>query len=240
MTHKNIAIIGSSGAIGSQLVEQLHKSYPLATIHAFSRIKNKENTDHITYYALDYSSEANIQEAADNAAQLDPLDLVVITTGTLHKNDIMPEKSIQDLSKENLTYIYYVNTILPSLIGKYFLPKFDKQAPGIFSALSARVGSICDNKLGGWYSYRASKAALNMIMKNFSIEMKRTHKNLIIAGLHPGTVDSNLSAPFQSRVPKDKLFSPTFSAQSLIAVLNKLTIVDSGKCFAWDGKEIEP
>ena len=110
----------------------------------------------------------------------------------------------------------------------------------IFAALSARVGSISDNQLGGWYSYRASKAALNMIIKNIAIEISRVNKKAIIVGLHPGTVDSNLSKPFQGNVPYGKLFTPEYSTQKLVEVLKSLTSKQSGKCFAWDGKEILP
>jgi NAD(P)-dependent dehydrogenase (short-subunit alcohol dehydrogenase family) len=116
----------------------------------------------------------------------------------------------------------------------------NKKKRSIFTALSARVGSISDNQLGGWYSYRASKSALNMILKNAAIETNRSNKKAIIVGLHPGTVESNLSDPFKKNVPEGKLFTPDYSAQKLLAVLSSLTIEQSGKCFAWDGKEIFP
>ena len=151
----------------------------------------------------------------------------------------MPEKSISQLSFENFNRTILINTILPAMIGKYFIPKLNKNSKSVFAVLSARVGSISDNRIGGWYSYRSSKAALNMIIKNFSIEVKRRNKNAIIVGLHPGTVNSNLSKPFQGNVEKNKLFEPTFSAGKLVGVIQNLSGVDSGKCIAWDGKEIE-
>ena len=126
------------------------------------------------------------------------------------------------------------------MIAKYFLPKLNREKRSIFAALSARVGSISDNQLGGWYSYRASKAALNMVIKNIAIEISRFNKKAIIVGLHPGTVDSNLSKPFQVNVPYGKLFTPEFSTQKLVEVLRSLTSKQSGKCFAWDGQEILP
>jgi NAD(P)-dependent dehydrogenase (short-subunit alcohol dehydrogenase family) len=115
-----------------------------------------------------------------------------------------------------------------------------KDRPSVFAALSARVSSISDNRLGGWHSYRASKAALNMIIKGAAIETARTHKKAAVVGLHPGTVDSALSKPFQARVPEGKLFSPEFSAEALINVVENLQAKDTGKLFAWDGQEILP
>jgi NAD(P)-dependent dehydrogenase (short-subunit alcohol dehydrogenase family) len=106
--------------------------------------------------------------------------------------------------------------------------------------LSARIGSISDNRAGGWYSYRASKAALNMIVKTASIELKRKNKAATLIGLHPGTVDTNLSSPFQNMVPKSQLFTAQQSAQKLLKVINEKSREDTGKCFAHDGKEITP
>ncbi len=226
---KNIAIIGASGAIGSAFTTLLSKKYPSASLFAFSR-----NGEH----QIDYSSEDSIAEAAELATKEKPLDLVIVANGILHDVEIMPEKSLRDLSAENFHRIFEVNTIVPALISKYFLPKLNTDQSSIFAALSARVGSISDNQLGGWYAYRASKAALNMIIKNASIEIGRRNKRAIIIGLHPGTVDSNLSKPFQSNVAKGKLFTPEYSAAKLLDVLANLTPEQTGKFFAWDGKEI--
>ena len=133
-----------------------------------------------------------------------------------------------------------VNTIGPTLVGKYFIPFLRKDARSVFAFLSARVGSISDNKLGGWYSYRASKTALNQIIKNFSIEVKRSNINAIFVGLQPGTVKSYLSKPFEKNVKADKLFTPDYSAEKLLDVISNLTNEDSGKVYAWDGEEIGP
>ena len=131
-----------------------------------------------------------------------------------------------------------VSLIGPALVAQAFLPKLAKNKKTIFAALSARVGSISDNRLGGWHSYRASKAALNMLIKNFSIEVARKNKQAIIVGLHPGTVDSRLSKPFQKNVKPEHLFSADYSAKKLLQVIDQLTVKDSGGCFAWDGKKI--
>jgi len=169
-----------------------------------------------------------------------PLDLVIVANGILHDGELMPEKSLRDLSQEKFQHVFEVNTITPALIAKHFLPKLNKQQTSIFAALSARVGSISDNRLGGWYSYRASKAALNMVIKTASIEVKRRNKHAIIVGLHPGTVDSNLSKPFQRNVPEGDLFTPEYSANKLLDVLDNLTLEQTGKCFAFDGTEVYP
>ena len=115
----------------------------------------------------------------------------------------------------------------------------DSKNPSVFSFLSARVGSISDNKLGGWHAYRASKASLNMLIKNFAIELARTNKLAKVIGLHPGTVDTELSKPFQKNVPDNKLFTPQFSADAMINVVDGLKEDDSGSVFAFDGSKIE-
>jgi NAD(P)-dependent dehydrogenase (short-subunit alcohol dehydrogenase family) len=228
---QNIAILGASGAIGSAFVNLLSKTYPNASLFAFSR-----NGEH----GIDYGSEESISKAAELTVKEKPLDLVIVSVGILHDGVLMPEKSLRDLSAEKFHRIFEVNTITPALIAKYFLPKLNKEQLSIFAALSARVGSISDNQLGGWYAYRASKSALNMIIKNAAIEVRRQNKKSIIVGLHPGTVDSNLSKPFQGNVNEGKLFTPEYSAEKLLAVLKSLRLEQTGKCFAWDGKEIFP
>lgn len=228
---KNIAIVGSSGAIGGAFVKRLSQKYPHANLYAFSR-KSK--------CPIDYKNEGSIAEAANLASKHGPLDLVIVANGILHDGDIMPEKSLKELTAAKFHHLFEVNTIMPTLIAKHFIPKLNKQYQAIFAALSARVGSISDNQIGGWYSYRASKAALNMVIKNISIEIGRRNKSSIIVGLHPGTVDSNLSKPFQSNVPDKKLFTPDYSTRKMLEVIEGLTPNQSGKCFSWDGKEILP
>ena len=239
-TALNIAIIGSAGSIGSAFIQNLSSFYPDAKICAFSREKLKDEHPNVTYHTIDYSDEKSIENAALTASQNQALDLVIVSTGILHEGAMMPEKSIKELSVEKFQRLFEVNTIVPAMIAKHFIPKLNKKKRSIFTALSARVGSISDNQLGGWYSYRASKSALNMILKNAAIETNRSNKKAIIVGLHPGTVESNLSDPFKKNVPEGKLFTPDYSTQKLLAVLSSLTIEQSGKCFAWDGKEIFP
>ena len=236
----NIVIIGGNGAIGQALTRQLAGQYPQATLTVFSRRKREVTAPNIKQHVIDYTQETSLAEAAALAAKDGPLDRVIVATGILHSDDFQPEKALRDLSAEKFQRLFEANTILPALLAKHFLPKLNRQNRAIFAAISARVGSISDNRLGGWYSYRASKAALNMILKNAAIETARRNKQAIIVGLHPGTVDSNLSKPFQGNVPMRKLFTPDFSALKLLEVLETLTPNQSGKCFAWDGGEVEP
>ncbi len=228
---ENIAVIGSSGAIGAAFTRLLANKYPHASLSSFSR-----NTGHY----IDYDSKDSIAEAANFASKKKPLDLVIVANGLLHDGGIMPEKSLHELTAEKFNRVFAANTIVPALIAKYFLPKLNKLSSSRFAVLSARVGSISDNRLGGWYAYRASKAALNMIIKNAAIEIGRRNKYAIVVGLHPGTVDSYLSKPFQSNVPSEKLFRPEFAAQALLNVLEGLKVNQSGRCFAWNGQEIPP
>jgi NAD(P)-dependent dehydrogenase (short-subunit alcohol dehydrogenase family) len=240
MFMKNIAIIGSSGALGNAFKVHLSKLHAASKIHAFSRSKQNDGAENITNYAIDYADEKSIEECASLASKDGPLDLVIVATGILHNDTFMPEKSLRDLSAEKLRHIFDVNTILPALLAKHFIPQLHRDKRSVFAALSARVGSISDNGLGGWYSYRASKAALNMIIKTAAIEAARRNKQAVIVGLHPGTVQSELSKPFQANVPDDKLFTPEFSVSKMLGVLDNLESDQSGKCFAWDGKQIDP
>ncbi|WCE32477.1 SDR family NAD(P)-dependent oxidoreductase [Vibrio sp. SCSIO 43137] len=238
--YKNIAIIGSSGTIGSSLTKLVAANYPEATIHALSRHTQNTEIENVTHHKIDYNDEHQLQSCADACCSAYPLDLVVVTVGLLHCNEFLPEKSIKQISAEQMQKYLHINTVLPSLMAKHFVPKLNKQSRSVFAVLSARVGSISDNCLGGWYSYRASKAALNMVTKCIAIETERVNKSAIIAGLHPGTVNSPLSKPFQNNIPKNKVFSPDYATECLHNVIDQLTQEQSGKCFAWDGSEIEP
>ena len=236
----NIAVIGASGAIGCALTEHLACLYPDAMLMAFSRCPRTFTSPRITPRALNYENETEIEAAAVLAAERGPLDLVIVASGLLHDNETMPEKSLRDLSGEKFLKLFTVNTVTPAIIAKHFIPRLNTKTPAIFAALSARVGSISDNQLGGWYAYRASKAALNMIIKNLAIEAGRRNQGATIVGLHPGTVDSALSKPFQGNVPDGKLFTPDDAAEKLCRVLGQLLPHQSGLCFAWDGQEIKP
>lgn len=234
---QRIAVFGSAGTIGAALITELAGRYPTADIFAFSRSGRQFEPRNVQSYAVDYLNEAQL---ANLAKSLAPLDLILIATGVLHDDQATPEKSIRQLSVDQFAHLFEVNTIVPAMIIKQFAPSLAKDKRVILAALSARIGSISDNRLGGWYAYRASKAALNMLLKTLSIELSRNHKQSIVVGLHPGTVDSPLTKPFQSSVPEGSLFTAQASASHLIDVLMQLTPQQTGRCFAFDGEEIAP
>lgn len=237
---KQIAVFGASGAIGGALAYELAQRFPEAMVHAISRQACSFREQRIQTLQLADYSEASLQGAAQLIAGQGTLHMVVVANGILHGDALMPEKSLRDLSADKFQQVFEANTIVPALVAKYFLPVMDKGAASVFAALSARVGSISDNRLGGWYAYRASKAALNMIIKNAAIETARRNPKAVVVGIHPGTVDSGLSKPFQSNVADNKLFTPDYAAGKIADVLLCLNASQSGKCFAWDGQEVLP
>ena len=238
---KTVAIIGSSGAIGNAVAEILLDDDGVEAIYRFSRNDSNENSDRVKNLYIDIEDEESIKDCIKNLSKDIKFDLVFVATGILHNdNDIFPEKSIRDISQSKLEKVLLVNTIGPALVGKYFIPYLRKDSKSIFAFLSARVGSISDNKLGGWYSYRASKTALNQIIKNFSIEVRRSNPNAIFIGLQPGTVKSFLSKPFEKNVRPENLFTPEYSATKMLEVIDNLSLEDTGKVYAWDGEEIQP
>lgn len=236
----NIAIIGGSGTIGAALTKHIANAHPQARVNTFSRKALKFDIPNVVPHQVDFSSETAIESAALLVSKKAPIDLVIVATGLLHDDKQKPEKSLKAISAEKMQRLYAINTILPAMLAKYFTPHLNKDTPSYFAVLSARVGSISDNQFGGWYSYRASKAALNMVIKNVAIEVARVNKKAIIVGLHPGTVDSPLTKPFQKNVPEEQLFTADYSASKLLTVLFQLTPENSGKFFAWDGEEIDP
>lgn len=240
LARNNVVIIGASGAIGTAMVKHFSEKRHCGEIHAFSEGNIPNKLSNVNYHKINYSEDISIRNAAESASHSQPIDLVFVANGILHKSDVQPEKTYRDLSFENFKNIFEANIFVPAIIAKYFLPKMNSEANSVFATLSARVGSISDNRLGGWYAYRSSKAALNMIIKNLSIETGRRSKKIIVVGLHPGTVDSPLSKPFQKGVPKEKLFSPEYSCEYLVKIMDRLNPDQSGKVFSWDGTEIQP
>ena len=225
------AVIGATGGIGAALCERLEESG--SEVARFSR----NGAGHIP---LDLTNEATIAKAADAVRDRGPFDLVFVASGYLHEQGEGPEKDWRHLDASELARNFAVNAAGPALVAKHFLPLLPREGRSGFAALSARVGSISDNRLGGWYGYRASKAALHQLVRTLSVELSRKRPDAFCVALHPGTVDTGLSKPFQRNVPEGKLFSPAYSAQQLLAVLESLEPADSGRIFAWDGKEIEP
>lgn len=214
-------VIGASGGIGAALADALEEEG--APVLRLARPE------------LDVTDEASIAAAATRAGS--PA-LVIVASGVLHEGANGPEKSIRELDAAWLARQYAVNAIGPALVAKHFLPIMPRTGRSVLAVLSARVGSISDNRLGGWYGYRASKAALNQLVRTLAIEDKRRNDRGIVVALHPGTVDTRLSKPFQS-AGRD-LFKPDRAAVQLLDVLDGLKPQDSGKLFAWDGAEIAP
>jgi NAD(P)-dependent dehydrogenase (short-subunit alcohol dehydrogenase family) len=229
-------VVGASGGIGGALTARLAGDPLVDEVIACSRKQGAIDHPKVVHQAIDLEDEASIANASEAMGD-QGVDLVIVATGLLHQGEELgPEKSWRSLDADAMERVYRINTIGPALVGKHLLPKLSRGRKSVFAALSARVGSIGDNHLGGWYAYRASKAALNMIIRNFSIELARRNQLSCCIGLHPGTVDTRLSEPFQGHVPDGKLFSSDFAAERLLAVIDQATPEVSGRQLAWDGK----
>jgi len=228
-------VIGASGGIGRALTQRLVAEGGFEAVWAVSR--SAAAVPGAQALAADLEDEDSLAQAAARIAQGAAPTLVLVATGVLH-DGFQPERSLRQLEAEHLLRDYRINTVGPALVAKHLLPLLPRDRRAVFAALSARVGSIGDNRLGGWHAYRASKAALNMILRNLAVELGRSHPQTVVAGLHPGTVQTDLSAPFQKGVPDGRLFAPDFSAERLLAVIDGLGPADSGGVFAWDGARI--
>jgi len=233
MSKSSAVIIGASGGIGAALADAIEDEGSYGVVHRLAR--SFAGAAH-----LDITDEGSIAAAAAEVAKGPPPTLVVATTGLLHDRARGPEKALRDLDAEWLARNFAVNAIGPALVAKHFLPMMPRTGRCVFAALSARVGSISDNRLGGWHGYRASKAALNQLIRTIAIEEQRRNASAIVVALHPGTVDTALSKPFQGNVAPGRLFDPGRAAVQLLDVLDGLRPPDSGKLFGWDGSEIAP
>jgi NAD(P)-dependent dehydrogenase (short-subunit alcohol dehydrogenase family) len=225
-------VFGAGGGIGAALVARLTAQDFDVVALARRPLASAAGRQLI----VDIEDEASIIAAASEVAAGPPITRVFVATGLLHSTGLKPERSNAELDAAHLMRLFAVNAVGPALVAKHVLPLLPKSGRGVFAILSARVGSIGDNRLGGWHGYRASKAALNMLIRTLSIELTRTRPDAILVGLHPGTVDTGLSKPFQARVPD--LFTPIQAADNLLKVVDSLTPRDSGGVFAWDGRRI--
>jgi NAD(P)-dependent dehydrogenase (short-subunit alcohol dehydrogenase family) len=218
-------VIGSSGTIGTAFMELLQKN-PLCSdavgIHRHSE------------FPIDYHQLDSIESCADALAPAAPFQLIINTIGVLHTNDWMPEKKLDDINAEQLTELIKINAIGPALTLRHFSKLLDPQS-SIMVNLSAKVGSIEDNRLGGWYSYRASKAALNMLIKTASIEWARTKPNTVLIAMHPGTVNSKLSKPFRG----EQIGRPANDAAvDMLQAIANLKKEDSGSFISYSGEKL--
>jgi len=244
--NKNILLIGGTSGIGKALLERLSTDHKVTKIFAtYHRHKPDTNTtDKVVWLNMDVREEGSIKQAiADINRQTQHIDWVINTVGLLHTDTNQPEKAVRQLDAEFFLQNMALNALPSLLIAKHIKPLLkagtpSELRPDIYATISARVGSISENELGGWYSYRMSKAALNMGMKTLSIEWQRTLKNVCVAVIQPGTVDTPLSKPFQANVAKAKLFTPDACARHLLKVLNELTVEDTGCFIDWAGKTI--
>lgn len=231
-------VAGATGGIGAALCEVLAADPRCSSLSAASRTgRPVVGANALT---LDLTDEDSVAAAVEAACADGPLHLVIAATGLLHDEIQSPEKSWRQLDAAALMRAWQINAVGPALLAKHALPALARGDKSVFAALSARVGSISDNRLGGWHAYRASKAGLNQIVKTLSVELARKSDRAIIVALHPGTVDTGLSAPFQANVPEGRLFSPARAASSLLRVVDDLTPSQSGRIFDWAGKEIAP
>ncbi|MCG7629907.1 SDR family NAD(P)-dependent oxidoreductase [Epibacterium sp. MM17-32] len=240
---RNVLIFGASGGIGRALVEAYAGMATVERVHAVARRGNlafsgaQAALAKIQQHRADITSEADIEALA---AQVCAPDLVILATGLLTdpETGLAPEKSYRHQDMAAFEQVFRINTFGPALVAKHILGRMPREGRSVFAALAARVGSISDNQLGGWHAYRASKAALCMLMRNYAIEVARKNRDAICVCLHPGTVDTALSAPFQANVPDGKLFTAHYAAERLVSVLAGLGPADSGKQFDWAGAEV--
>ena len=224
-------VIGASGGIGAALVAALEDEG--TPVLAFARAFAGERH-------IDLVDEATIAAVAATVAKGAAPELVMVATGLLHDGEHGPEKTVREIDPSWLARTYAVNAIGPALVAKHLLPLMPRIGKSVFAAISARVGSISDNNLGGWYGYRASKAALNQLIRTLAIEDRRRNPRGVVVALHPGTVDTALSRPFHGNVQPGRLFAPDRAAVQLLDVLDGLKPPDTGKLFDWEGKEVAP
>lgn len=250
-------VLGASQGIGLEFVRQFLQQESICQVFAVYRPRPHIPPglqdlaaiwgDRLRLLSGDITQEADVIQVVEriqsiHATQSDrfsaQLHWVINTVGVLHQDHLSPEKSLRHIHSESLLTYFQVNSIPTVLLAKHLLPLLHHSDRSVFATLSAKVGSITDNQLGGWYGYRASKAALNMFIKTIALEYQRRSPKTIVLALHPGTTDTRLSQPFQANVPPAQLFSVERTVNQLFRILDTATIVDSGKFFAWDGSPL--
>lgn len=235
---KTALVIGAGGALGRAVVDRLLEQ-DTGRVFAISRCSNKITDGRLDWWQCDYSEESIDQICAKLKQLACPISTVTICNGTLHGANYLPEKRIESLESEAMLQVYKINAVIPIMWIKSLLPVLAGKHKCILSVFSARVGSINDNRLGGWYSYRASKAALNMLLKTASIEYARRAANVKLIAFHPGTTDTPLSKPFQGSVPDEKLFTPDFVAAQLLEIVGRVNPTSGLEFIDWNGKPIQ-
>lgn len=240
-------IVGAGGGIGLALVRRLIQDVPECKV--FATLRNptnsqqlaelqKSNPDRLFLIGLDAGKDSDYENLFREIKTRAPkIDLLINCIGFLHDNQSMPEKRLSDVTVENLYKAFTANSLPVVLLAKHLFPLFKNQELAAFVSLSARVGSISDNRSGGWYSYRSTKSAHNMFIKNIALEMERFRCHTVVAALHPGTTKTRLSAPFIANT-KYQLHEPDGAARNILAVVLGLTMKDSGGFFDWKGEKI--
>lgn len=234
---RTAAIFGAGGGLGAALVAELaQRGWQVAAgSRSGSGVRGATRA-----FACDVTDQDSIAAAAETLRDARP-ELVIVATGVLTLADGRgPERSYRHIDPAAMAEIFTINTIGPALVAKHVLPLLPRDRRCVFAALGARVGSITDNRLGGWHSYRASKAALAMLIRNFAIELARTHPLAAVIGLHPGTVDTALSAPFQAKLPQGQLTSPAQAAERMLTVIETLAPEASGSVLDYAGNILPP
>jgi NAD(P)-dependent dehydrogenase (short-subunit alcohol dehydrogenase family) len=234
---RTVLVAGAGGGIGNAFCRALLDRFPDATLIRLAR--HPARLEALSRPTIDLPCDiADESSIAAAVAELPPaacIDWVFVASGWLHDAQRKPEKTYRELDPATLAYAYRVNAIGPAILLKHLIPHLNRTHPAHIGVLSARVGSISDNRLGGWYAYRASKAALNMLIRNYAIELARKKPPHVIVGLQPGTTDTALSAPFQRSVPEGQLQTPTFTAGCLLEVMRRLRSGDSGGLVDFEG-----
>ncbi len=242
---KSALVVGGGRGIGLGFVHQLLAQPEIDRVYATYR--NPEPaavllsiTDpRLTCLQMDITAESQIASVVQQIqTETVQLHYVINCVGILHEGELQPEKSLRHINADRLLRYFQVNSIGAMLLFKQVQPLLKHGDRSILATISAKVGSISDNQLGGWYGYRASKTALNMFIRNTAIEYKRTCPQAIVVALHPGTTDTNLSLPFQRNVPPEKLFSVDRCVEQLLVVINGLDPSNSGEFYSWDGSSL--
>lgn len=230
-------VVGAGSTIAQAIIEQLTASPDCQQIIALSRHQSFASAK-VTAIHSQYD-EASIEQTCAQLTLSHPVARVFICQGILHQDTLEPERKIEAITAQNMLTVFHANTVIPSLWLKYLVPHLHGSAPCKVAMFSARIGSISDNHLGGWYSYRASKAALNMMVQSFAIELARRAKNVKLLAFHPGTTDTPLSEPFQRSVPQDKLFTPEFVATQLLSLMANLAVDGQASYMDWNHQPID-
>ena len=242
MTNQTTLIVGASSEIAKALAQQVsaQDNQHLIVVSRDVEFYQQPQFGHVDVIRVNNYQEDEIKRAADHIQHLHISDIsqVYICHGVLHSKNYQPEKRLEDFSPEAFTQVISANTITPMLWLKHLIPLLSNKSDCKIAIFSARVGSISDNRLGGWYSYRASKAAMNMLIKSAAVELARRAKNIKLISFHPGTTDTPLSKPFQKNVPQGKLFTCDFVASQLLNIVKEMPIDGDASFVDWQGKNI--